>query len=126
MSDDMFQLGVSRAESMPPVWSHDWSAPSAQDYPTGPIPAPKPSTAYLANLIAALVASVGIVIGSAAPWVTGRRPRFRPDRHPRRLANLRANDARCIRTDRVPAGVPLVPRQRHRRRHRHSQDAGIQ
>ena len=118
MSDDMFQLGVSRAESMPPVWSHDWSAPSAQDYPTGPIPAPKPSTAYLANLIAALVASVGIVIGSAAPWVTGRRPRC--------LANLRANDARCIRTDRVPAGVPLVPRQRHRRRHRHSQDAGIQ
>ena len=40
------------------------------DYPPPPPPAAPASPFYLPSLIAALVASVAIVIGSSAPWVS--------------------------------------------------------
>ncbi|HEX7430130.1 MAG TPA: hypothetical protein VF328_25290 [Mycobacterium sp.] len=44
--------------------------PSMWDYPPPPPPAAPASPFYLPSLIAALVASVAIVIGSSAPWVS--------------------------------------------------------
>jgi hypothetical protein len=45
------------------------SSPSMWNYPLPP-PPPAASTLYLPNLIAAMVASVAIVIGSSGPWVS--------------------------------------------------------
>ena len=36
----------------------------------GPPPSTAPSTLYQPNLIAAMIASVGVVIGSLGPWLT--------------------------------------------------------
>ena len=44
--------------------------PPMPDEHYGPPPSTAPSTLYLPNLIVAMVASVGVVIGSLGPWLT--------------------------------------------------------
>ena len=44
------------------------SGPQMWDYPTGPVPVPKASSSP--SSIAALIASVAIMVGSLGPWLT--------------------------------------------------------
>jgi hypothetical protein len=64
---------MTQYDAPPPGWYPPPIPPTPPSPPSGwypPAPAPGPSTLYLPNLIVAMVASVGIVIGSLGPWLT--------------------------------------------------------
>jgi len=62
---------MSTPNRLPPPPPSDWYPPAPTPwYPPLPAPAPELPTLYLPNLIVAMIASVGLVIGSLGPWMT--------------------------------------------------------